>query len=149
MSYYISITGLELKSMFHSPKFWFYAIPAMTQAKQAPGNISADGSYIQGTHHTLTVWKDRRSMLNYMRSGSHAKAMKIFDDIATGKTYGYESDIIPTWEEVRNLYETKARVVGKAARDQKALEKNKKLETTEESTSGETEEATAHQTQAL
>lgn len=45
--------------------------------------------------------------------------MKIFDDIATGKTYGYESHIVPTWEEMRHLYDTKARVVGKAAREAK------------------------------
>jgi hypothetical protein len=103
----------------------------MTQAKQAPGNISADATYIKGTHHTLKVWKDRKAMLNYMRSGNHVKAMTIFDDIATGKTYGYESEIVPTWEQARQLYETKARVMGKAARDKTALENSEKLETLE------------------
>lgn len=145
MSFYISITGLELKSMFHTPKFWYYAVPAMIQAKQAPGNISAEGKYINGIHHTLSVWDDRKSMLNYMRSGNHVQAMKVFDDIATGKTYGYESDVIPTWEEVQHLYETKARVKGKAAREAKKLEENKKMETESESEcSCEQQEGTIH-----
>ena len=85
MKYYISITGLDLKAFYHAPKFWMYAIPAMGQARSSEGNISADGNTIQGTHHTLSVWEDRKSMLNYMRKGSHVKAMKILDDVATGK----------------------------------------------------------------
>jgi hypothetical protein len=32
-----------------------------------------------------------------MRSGIHLKAMKSFHQIATGKTYGYESNDIPSW----------------------------------------------------
>jgi len=114
--------------MMHAPKFWYYSIPAMMQAKQAPGNISAEARMIQGTHHTLSVWQDRRSMLNYMRSGNHVQAMKIFDDIATGKTYGYESDVVPTWEELREMYETKARVVGTAGRELNKVKREQKLQ---------------------
>jgi hypothetical protein len=52
-----------------------------------------------------------------MRKGDHVQAMKIFDSIATGKTYGYETDEIPTWEAARELYDTKGRAVGRAARE--------------------------------
>ena len=91
------------------------------QAKAAPGNVFADAKYIDGTQHTLSVWKDRQSMLRYMRTGDHVKAMKIFDDIATGKVYGYETDdeTAPTWEEARKLYDTNGRLVGKAGREAK------------------------------
>ena len=54
------------------------------------------------------VWEDRKSMLAYIREGSHVAAMKIVSEIATGKTYGYESDVIPSWEEARQIYDTKA-----------------------------------------
>jgi hypothetical protein len=37
-------------------------------------------------------------MLHFMRSGAHLKAMEAFHQIATGRTYGYESDQIPTWD---------------------------------------------------
>jgi hypothetical protein len=38
-------------------------------------------------------------MLQFLRSGIHLKAMKAFSKIATGKSYGYESEEIPTWEQ--------------------------------------------------
>lgn len=49
----------------------------MVQARSAPGNISAEQRMIDGVHHTLSVWKDRRSMLDYMRSGDHIKVRRI------------------------------------------------------------------------
>jgi hypothetical protein len=38
-------------------------------------------------------------MLDFMRSGAHLKAMKHFHSIATGRTYGYESDLVPNPKE--------------------------------------------------
>jgi hypothetical protein len=49
-------------------------------------------------------------MLNYLRSGAHLKAMKAFTKIATGPTYGYESDTIPTWEEAYGLLTEKGKM---------------------------------------
>lgn len=125
---YVSITGLQLISPLYAPKFLWYAIPATRQAHAAPGNLYAGTTYLRGTHHTMTVWEDRSSMLRYMRTGDHAQAMKIFDEIATGKTYGYETDdpVVPTWDEMRHLYDTKARVVGKAGREAKRVERGQK-----------------------
>mmetsp|Transcript_6364 Transcript_6364/g.11906 ORF Transcript_6364/g.11906 Transcript_6364/m.11906 type:complete len:127 (+) Transcript_6364:220-600(+) len=116
---WISITGLNLKAFYHAPKFWYYTIPAMRDAKNAPGNILSEGNLIEGTHHTLSAWTDRESMLKYMRSSNHVAAMKILDDVATGKVYGYESSVVPSWAEARQLYVTKGRVVGAAARAEK------------------------------
>ena len=101
MTYYISITGMRLKSIWHFPRFVSYSKPSMTQAKAAAGNISADGNYVDGVLHTLSVWEDRKSMTRFMASGAHAKAMKVISDIALdgAVVYGYESDEIPTWEE--------------------------------------------------
>ena len=102
MKYYISITGMQLRSALHFPKFAYYTVPAMGQAKGAQGNVSADGKIsLDGTVNTLSVWEDRKSMSRYMASGAHAKAMKIVSTIATdgASVYGYESDTIPTWAE--------------------------------------------------
>ena len=67
MKYYVAITGLEIKSMWCAPQFWYHAIPSMRQAKTAAGNIYAEGNSIQGIQHTLTVWDCRKSMMTYMR----------------------------------------------------------------------------------
>eukprot|EP00037_Helgoeca_nana_P013476 m.124080 g.124080 ORF g.124080 m.124080 type:complete len:149 (-) comp22056_c0_seq2:278-724(-) len=87
------------------------------QANAAPGIISTDSRRTNGTIHTMSVWENRESMRQYMRKGDHVQAMKIFDSIATGKTYGYETDEIPTVEVARELYDTKGRVMGRAARE--------------------------------
>jgi hypothetical protein len=48
-------------------------------------------------------------MLVFMKNGVHLKAMKTFHSIATGRTYGYESDTIPTWEVAYESLETKGK----------------------------------------
>jgi hypothetical protein len=48
-------------------------------------------------------------MLDFMRSGSHLKAMKVFPGIATGKIFGYEFDTIPDWKEVFEVLMEKGR----------------------------------------
>lgn len=109
--YYISITGLKVKSPWLLPTFFYYAIPSSIQARSAPGNIDLQTTYIQGIHHTLSVWKDKKSMLTYLRQGAHLKAMKAFVTIAAfGKIYGYESDTIPTWPEARRIWESQGAV---------------------------------------
>lgn len=106
---YVSITGLRLKAIWHAPRFWWLAIRAMTQAKSAPGNLSADARTINGVHHTLTVWQNKTAMMIFIRKGAHRQAMRAFTAIATGKTFGFETDKVPDWSEVHDLWLTKGR----------------------------------------
>ena len=111
MSYYISITGLQLKRPWHKPVFWRLAIASMLQAHAADGCISAEEKTIDGVHHTRSVWESRDKMLIFLRSGTHLKAMQSFAKIATGKVYGYPSDTVPDWPEVQRLWTEKGREV--------------------------------------
>jgi hypothetical protein len=107
-TYYVSITGIKLKSIWYFAKFQRYSGPSMTQAQSAEGNLSAQGNYRNGILHTRSVWKDRKSMMRFMASGAHAKAMKINDEVSVPnetKVYGYETDKIPTWDEAISLWE--------------------------------------------
>ncbi len=108
---YISITGLKLKSFFHSPRFWWLAIRSMRQAMQAPGNISASNRTINGIHHTLTVWDNEAAMRAYLVQGAHLQAMKAFRSIATGKTIGFEAETPPDWSQVHQIWLEKGKVV--------------------------------------
>ena len=101
---YVSVTGLRLKRFWHVPLFWRHAIPCFSGARQAAGNMVAQTRTINGVHHTLTVWRDRAAMLAYVRSGAHAKAMKVFPKIATGRVYGGERKNPPDWEEALRLW---------------------------------------------
>jgi len=108
MKYYISITGLKVKSIWRYPQFWIHAVPSAIQAQSATGIVEARTTYRNGIQHTLTVWEDRKFMLRYLRGGAHLKAMKVTDQVSepnSTKVYGYESDTIPTWEEAIKLWD--------------------------------------------
>jgi hypothetical protein len=64
---------------------------------------------INGIQCTLTAWVDRESMLHFMRSGIHLKAMKSFHKIATGSTHGYESETKPSWDEAFSILTEKGK----------------------------------------
>jgi len=114
--YYISVTGLKVRSPWLLPTFFYHAIPSSIQAKSAPGNIDVQTTNVDGIHHTLSVWENKKSMVTYLRQGAHLKAMKTFGQVAAfGKTHGYESDKIPTWPEAIQILETHGKLLrGKA-----------------------------------
>ena len=37
-------------------------------------------------------------MLRFKKSSSHIKAMQSFNNIATGKIYSYETNLMPSWD---------------------------------------------------
>jgi hypothetical protein len=106
---YISITGLKPKGFLGFIRFWTLAIPSFSEAKSAKGNLYSAVKKINGYNCTLSAWENRDSMLVFMRNGVHLKAMKAFNSIATGRTYGYESDVIPSWDEAYSILETKGK----------------------------------------
>jgi quinol monooxygenase YgiN len=108
---YVSITGLQVRRVWHIPTFWLHAIKSMVQARNAPGNISADTRTINGVHHTLSVWTDRQAMRAYLTTGPHLAAMRLFPRIATGKVVGYQTDRIPDWSEIHSIWRDHGRNV--------------------------------------
>lgn len=108
---YVSITGLQLNSLLHLPAFMWHAVRSMNQAQKAPGNISVDARSINGVRHTLSVWQSEADMRAYIKSGAHLKAMKAFQDIAHGKTFGFEAQTAPTWNDVHRLWIEKGRPI--------------------------------------
>jgi hypothetical protein len=53
---YVSITGLELKSVRHAPVFWWHAIRSIGQAPAAGDPIRAEERLIKGVHRILREW---------------------------------------------------------------------------------------------
>lgn len=96
---YVSITGLTPKGLLGTLRFWVLAVPSFRQAQTAPGILFCEVRRIQNYQCTLTAWTSRDAMLDYLRSGTHLKAMKAFKRIATGKSFGYEADSVPSWAE--------------------------------------------------
>lgn len=107
VEHYVSITGLKLKGPQHFFTFWWHAVRSMMQAQTAPGNIMAAAKTINGVHHTLSVWTSEQDMRAFLTTGAHLKALKAFNRIATGKTFGYKTTQIPDWSEVHALWQEK------------------------------------------
>lgn len=106
---YVSITGLKVKSIWNWPRFAWHAVRSMTQARKAEGCLRAEAKAIQGVQHTLSVWVDRKSMMNFMMAGAHREAMRDFRKIAEGSTFGFETETVPDWPEARRLWLEKGR----------------------------------------
>ncbi|WP_395821582.1 hypothetical protein [Devosia sp.] len=108
---YVSITGLQVRRVWHIPSFWSHAMKSMVQARNAPGNLSADARTINGVHHTLSVWTDKKAMVAYLTAGPHLEAMRLFPSIATGKVVGCLAPQAPDWSEVHAIWLERGRVV--------------------------------------
>lgn len=106
---HISITGLKPKGFLGLLKFWRLAIPSFAQAKTAPGNLFCETRRVKGYQCTLTAWENKDLMRAFMKNGVHLQAMKAFHKIATGRTYGYESEVIPNWNEAFELLQEKGK----------------------------------------
>jgi hypothetical protein len=109
--FYVSVTGLKLKRIWYAPIFWWHAVASMTQVKASQGCLSAEARTIAGSHHTLSVWSSKSDMQAFIKTGAHLRAMKAFRSIATGKTYGFETEKIPNWNEVHNLWVDRGRTI--------------------------------------
>jgi hypothetical protein len=102
--YYVSITGLRLKSVWHYLTFVRHAMPCYQEAQSTPGNVFTGAKLVDGVQHTLTGWESKKAMIHFKVSAPHRQAMAVFPTIATGKTYGYWTDEMPNWDEALSIW---------------------------------------------
>lgn len=106
---YVSVTGLKVKSVWQLPRFWWHALRSYRQAQKAPGVRHVSVRHVDGYQHTLTAWDSRADMLKFIRSGAHLLAIRAFRTIASGRTFGFESETLPSWEKAVTLWRDKGR----------------------------------------
>ena len=107
--FYVSITGLKPNGFLSFLRFFRHAIPSKIQAESAAGVLYVSVKKVNGIQHTLTAWESEAHMKKYIYSGAHKHAIKVFRKIATGKTFGYVSKTLPTWDEVHGIWNEKGR----------------------------------------
>ena len=107
---YISITGLKPKGIIGWIRFWAYTIPASKDAQKANGILHSEFNSRNGYQHTLTAWKSKEHMLDFLTSPAHLKAMKKYSKIGIGKVYGYEANNIPSWEDTFTKWDNNGRI---------------------------------------
>lgn len=96
-----SITELNLKNLWAFFQFLPHAVKSKNQAGKAPGalmvKVGMDGIL---TQRTLTVWESEKAMMDYVRSGAHLNAMRVFSKIANKSyTARFPVEKFPSWEE--------------------------------------------------
>lgn len=101
---YISITHLELKSITKIFNFLAFTSAVQKQIIKANGMKAWEASGFYKHFWTRTAWESKEQMMEFMRSGAHANAMKNSKDMAEKvDVYGYESDTLPSWKEAKWL----------------------------------------------
>ena len=80
---FVSVTRLRLRSAWHLPRFFRYAIPSNMQARKTPGNLGVEVlNDAKLAFWTKTVWQDESSMRAFLLVGSHRKAMSAIQEMA-------------------------------------------------------------------
>jgi quinol monooxygenase YgiN len=109
---YVSITGLRIKKPWHFFSFLWHTRRSLRQARTTPGNLQATVRRINGVFHTLSAWESENAMRRFLYTGAHKDAIRAFPTVATGKTFGFTTDHVPSWSEVHALWRERAREYG-------------------------------------
>ncbi len=99
----VSVTYIELKSPF---KFFALSAKALKIVRQlkSSDHVAYKSRGFWTKHYTMSLWQDKESMMDFVRSGAHLEAMKQAKDIAKEiKVVHFEGDTLPNWPEAKKL----------------------------------------------
>lgn len=109
---YVSLTLIHVKSLLVFPRFAKHAYRSNKAAMRTIGCLGVQTKALSFLNHsTMSLWDDRKSMLQFLRGPVHLDAIKVFDEIGTGRVYGYEADQLPNWERAETLLREEGRSV--------------------------------------
>ncbi len=96
-----AVTELNLKNFWCYLRFLPHAVLCKIQAERSPGlifiQLNSKNLFVQ---RTMTVWKNDKCMDDYIKSGSHLRAMKVFSQISKRSvTARFTVKSLPTWGE--------------------------------------------------
>ena len=101
---HVSITCLKIKGFLGWLRFWALSLRVLTFARNAKDIVFCDVKSKHGYKYTLTVWKNKESMLQFKNSEIHRKAMDLIPNIGQGSVFGYETNRVPSWDEALSLF---------------------------------------------
>ncbi len=101
----VSVTRLRLRSWRFFPSFLWHAAKSQRQAQRADGNLALQVRADGRAFWTLTLWRDRAAMRDYMIAGSHRVAMPKLQhwcDEASVSDWDQDATTLPTWAEAES-----------------------------------------------
>lgn len=106
----VTITSIELKSIFKLFSLYSYSFQIMNQLKTS-NCVSYKIQGIWKKHYTITLWKSQEDISDFARTGAHLTAMKSSKKIAKEiRTITIEKDKIPSWGEAKKLLNEKGKI---------------------------------------
>jgi heme-degrading monooxygenase HmoA len=109
---YVTITEIELKSIWHFFKLSQLALGITLQMKKSNGFREFKKTGFGKKHYTISQWDSQIDMKNFATSANHLAAMKQSAKLANKiVTLSYESESIPEWKEAKILLESKGKVI--------------------------------------
>lgn len=108
----ISITSIELKSIWHFFKLSRLALGITLQTKKSEGFLKFKKTGLGRMHYTLTLWESKEAMHKFYTSGAHLKGMKEASSIAKViGSYSYEAEDLPDWKSAKSLLKEKGKFI--------------------------------------
>ena len=107
----ISLTMLKLNSVLTLPRFFSLTASARRAALASDGLIELKTNgfwYLRMA--TMSLWRDQQTLMNFVYCDAHKQAITAMPSIAVGRTYHYEGEALPTWDEALLLLESRGRV---------------------------------------
>lgn len=108
----VTLTSIRLKSVWYFLKLSWFGLKISQQAKRQAGFIHLKNTGFGYWHFTYSAWQNENAMKEFTRSGAHLEAMKKSALLAEEiRTYTYETDLLPTWQDAKVLLLNKGKVL--------------------------------------
>lgn len=106
---YVSITRIKLKSPFHVFAFFLHINRITAQLKKSEcKKYRLKGGMM--THYTMTLWRTKEDMNEFVKTGAYAKAMKAINSLSSDfTTTTMDSYNLIPWNEAKSLIIKEAR----------------------------------------
>jgi len=108
----ITITSVRLKSWWRFFQLSLHGFKISQQLKGQKGFIKLKNTGFGYLHFTMSAWESEEDVRRFFREGAHLAALKQASKIATEtRTFTYQAENLPTWEEAKQLLVEKGKVL--------------------------------------
>lgn len=109
---FITLTSIRLRSPWGYFRLSWHGLRITLQMKRLPGFVRMRNTGWGTLHYTASAWRTEQDLKQFARAGAHLAAMKQTRRLATElRTYTYEADALPGWDEARRLLLEKGQVL--------------------------------------
>ncbi len=109
----VAVTRLRLRGARYLPLFLWHTLRSFRQSRAAAGNLTTLARRARGAFWTITVWRDKAAMRDFMLGGAHRGAMPHLQhwcDEASLTQWEQDGPAPPTWTEAERRLAAEGRL---------------------------------------